>query len=140
MSAFDIPPHSRRSTQLAMGVLVLVAAAAFTQGFLRQLSSDTPAPPPRAMPGDAAIAEATPAPVPALQVPTAPKPRKALAEADATPPTLDVPAAPGSPAAGVTAPTAADASATAPTTPAPASASASAPTPAASPAPEAAPT
>jgi hypothetical protein len=135
MSAFDIPPHTRRSTHLAMGVLALVAAAAFTQGFLRQLSSDTPAPPPRTMPGDAAIAEATPAPIPALQVATAPKPRKAPAETDdAAPPTLDIPAAPGSPDAGVTAPVAADASANAPATAAPS------PPPAATPEPEAAPT
>jgi hypothetical protein len=139
MSAFDIPPHSRGGVHLAMGLLALVAVAAFTQGFLRQLSSDTPAPPPRTLPGEAAIAEATPAPIPALQAPEPPKPRKAATAAqddDAAAPTLDLPPAAGSPASGVTAPVAADAAATAPETPA-------GPTPvapASAPAPEAAPT
>jgi len=132
MSAFDIAPHSRRGTHLAMGVLALVAMAAFAEGFLRQLSSDTPAPPPRANPADTAIAEATPAPIPALQIPTAPKPHRAMADNDVAPPALDVPAAPGSPAAGVVAPVAADAAATAPAVvspaPAPAPASDEAPT------------
>jgi hypothetical protein len=126
MSAFDIAPHSRRGTRLAMGVLALVAMAAFAEGFLRQVSSDMSAPPPRARPADA-IAEATPAPIPALQIPTAPKPRRALADNSDAPPVLDVPAAPGSPAAGVAAPVAADAAATAPAAPV------SAPQPAAAP-------
>jgi hypothetical protein len=113
MSAFDIAPHSRRGIRLAMGFLALAAGAAFAEGFVRQLMTDTPPPPPRAMPGDAAIAEATPAPPPTLQAPAQPKPRRA-AVVDDEAPALDAPAAADSPAASPPAPVAADAAATAP--------------------------
>ena len=119
MSAFDIPPHSRRTNELAMGVLALVAMAAFTQGFLGQLASDTPAPPPRPNAAYANIAEATPAPTPtpALQVAERPKTRKA-----AIPDITDdlAPAADAADAGAVPAPVAADAAAIAPEAPAPA--------------------
>jgi hypothetical protein len=115
MSAFDIPPHPRRTTRLALGALALVAATGFAEGFLRQLDATAPAPPPAAPQGPA-IAEATPAPV--LQVAdTARKPPRPAA--DAAPPASDAPAdaehaaaAPDAPAA-QPAP-AADASATGP--------------------------
>jgi hypothetical protein len=129
MSAFDIPPHPRRTTRLALGVLALVALAAFAEGFLRQLDYDRPPPPPKPSPALAAIAEARPAPAPVLQVAEAPvRPKKPVArDADADqPPLLAVEPFPATAAT----PPAADAAATAP------AADAAAPSPAPAAAPE----
>ncbi len=114
MTTFDIPPHPKRTTRLALGLVGLAAAAAFTEGFLRQLDHDRPPPPPKPAPGFAAIAEATPAPVPALQT-VSPVVRKKAAPSDTEDsPLLNVPAM-------ATQPAATDAVATAPdTSPAPA--------------------
>jgi hypothetical protein len=109
MSAYDIAPHSKRTTGLALGLLALVAMAAFTQGFLRQLESDTPPPPPSRNAALADIAEARPAPPPVLQV-EAPRPKRAAAE-----PIPDLTAAlDAAQAAAPQAPAATDAAATAP--------------------------
>lgn len=112
MSALDIPPHPARSSRLALGLLALVALAAFTEGFLRQLAANGPAtPPPAAYASNDGIADAKPAPAPILQVAEAPpKPRHVVetetdsGSADASP-LVEVPAAQ---------PVAADAAATAP--------------------------
>ena len=112
MSVLDIPPHPQRTSRLALGLLALAAAAAFTEGFVRQFVDSGPAtPPPSATDAYGGIAEARPAPAPILQVAEAPpKPRSAAAATDETAVTeavqqLDVPAAQ---------PQAADAAATAP--------------------------
>ena len=111
MTALDIPPHPDRSSRLALGLLALVAAAAFMEGFVRQYVDAGPAaPPPSETAAYGGIAEARPAAEPTLQVAEAPpKPRHAAETQDADAPDtaqlLDVPAVQ---------PQAADAAATAP--------------------------
>ena len=85
MSALDIPPHPRRTARLALGVLALIAAAGFAEGFLKQLEIQAPpGPPPTG--GVSAVAEATPAPAPALQVMEPSRPHRAAPPPDLTQP------------------------------------------------------
>ncbi len=71
MRALDIPPHPRSSSRLAVAVLALISAGALAAGYFRQVVADRPQPLAIGA-ASAPIAEATPAPEPALQMAEAP--------------------------------------------------------------------
>lgn len=125
MSGLAIQPHSKRSSRLAVVALSLIAAGGFAWGLARQLDSSAEAPFPTAQlsPAQAAIPDATPAPM--MQVATAdPRPARPAPTPDPEPDAAD--AAAGPPAADVSA-TVADPAP--PPAPPPAPASPPAPTP-----------
>jgi hypothetical protein len=112
MSAFDIPPHSRRASRLALSLLALLAVSSFATGLLRQPDVAAPPPPPLTDAAGGAIAEARPIAATALQLAPAPRFHRAPAvEPDQpadTPPIAD--------AVEASAPAAVDAAAVAPET------------------------